>query len=155
MPTAPYRLHPEPLKRSWLERNPLWKIPLGCLTLFVLLAGFAIGVMTIITSSFRHSDVYKQAIVRAAANPQVREQIGEPIKPDWLISGEMHVSGSGGAANLIIPISGPRGRGRVHAFAHKSDGVWRFTWLRVDMGNQSGAIDLLSSQPPGPRDFQP
>ncbi len=42
MATPPYPLHPEPIKKSWLERNPLWKIPLGCLTLFVLLAVFVI-----------------------------------------------------------------------------------------------------------------
>jgi hypothetical protein len=153
MPTAPYPLHPEPMKRSWLERNALWKIPLGCVILLGLLATFGISVMTVITSSFRRSEVYKQAMAQAAASPQVREQIGEPITPAWLISGEMHVSGSGGTANMIIPISGPRGRGRIHAVAQKSGGVWRFTWLRVDVTNQSAAIDLLSSGPSGPREF--
>lgn len=153
MPTAPYPVHPEPMKRSWLERNPLWKIPIGCLVLFVLLAGFALAVMTIITTSSRHSDVYKGAIAQAAANPQVREQIGEPIKPDWLISGEVHVSGSSGSANMIIPISGPHGRGRIHAVARKNAGVWQFTWLQVDVANQSTGIDLLATQPQAPRDF--
>lgn len=153
MTTPPYPLHPEPIKKSWLERNPLWKIPLGCLTLFVLLAAFGIVLMTVITSSFRHSDVYQQAIAQAAANPQVREGIGEPIKPDWLISGELNVSGSSGKANLIIPISGYRGRGRIHAVAQKSGGVWRFAYLQVELANQSASIDLLSIQPPEQRDF--
>jgi hypothetical protein len=141
------------MKKSWIERNALWKIPLGCLTLFVLLAVFAITLLTVITSSFRQSDVYKQAIAQATANPQVREQIGEPIKPDWFISGELNVSGSSGKANLIIPISGPRGRGSIHAVAQKSGGVWRFTYLQVDFANQSSSIDLLSIQPPEQRDF--
>lgn len=141
------------MKRSWLERHPLWKIPVGCLILFVLLAGFAIAVMTVITSSFRHSDVYKQAMAQAATNPQVREKIGEPIKPDWLISGELHVNGNSGSANMIIPISGPQGRARIHAVAQKIGGVWRFTCLRVDLANQAADIDLLTSQPPEPRDF--
>ena len=153
MPTPPYPVHPAPMRKSWLERNPLWKIPLGCLTLFVLLAAFGIILMTVITSSFRHSDVYQQAIAQARANTQVRERIGEPIKPDWLISGELNVSGSNGKANLVIPISGPRGRGRIHAVAEKSDGVWRFTDLQVDFADQSTSIDLLSIQPPEPRDF--
>jgi hypothetical protein len=153
MPTPPYPVHPEPIKKSWLERNPLWKIPLGCLTLFVLIAAFATILATVITSSFRQSDVYKQAIAQATANAQVREQIGEPIKPDWLISGELNVSGSSGKANLIIPISGPRGRGRIHAVAQKSRGIWRFTYLQVDFANQSASIDLLSIQPPEQRDF--
>jgi hypothetical protein len=113
MTTPPYPLHPEPIKKSWLERNPLWKIPLGCLTLFVLIAAFGIILMTVITSSFRQSDVYKLAIAQATANPQVREQIGEPIKPDWLISGELNVSGSSGKANLVIPGIGPT-RPRKH-----------------------------------------
>jgi hypothetical protein len=153
MTTPPYPLHPEPIKKSWLERNPLWKIPLGCLTLFVLLAALGIILMTVITSSFRHSDVYKQAIAQTTANTQVCEQIGEPIKPDWLISGQLNVSGSSGKANLIIPISGPRGRGRIHAVAQKSGGVWRFTYLQVELANQSSSIDLLSIQPSELREF--
>ena len=153
MTTPPYPVHPEPMKKSWLERNPLWKIPIGCLTLFVFLAAFAIILLTIITSSFRHSDVYKQAIAHATANPQVREQIGEPIKPDCLISGELNVSGSSGKANLVIPISGPRGRGSIHAVAQKSGGIWRFTYLQVDLANRSANIDLLSAEPSEKQNF--
>ena len=141
------------MNKSWLERNPLWKIPLGCFTLFVLIAAFAIILMTVITSSFRHSDVYKQAIAQAAANPQVRERIGEPIKPDWLISGEINVSGSSGKANLVIPISGPRGRGSIHAVAQKCGGIWQFTYLQVDVVNQSSGIDLLSAEPSEKQNF--
>jgi amino acid transporter len=141
------------MNKSWLERNPLWKIPLGCFTLFVLIAAFAVILMTVITSSFRHSDVYKHAIAQAAANPQVRERIGEPIKPDWLISGEINVSGSSGKANLVIPISGPRGRGTIHAVAQKSSGSWQFTFLQVDVVNQSTGIDLLSVEPSEKQNF--
>jgi amino acid transporter len=141
------------MNKSWLERRPLWKIPLGCLTLFVLIAAFGIILMTAITSSFPHSDVYKLAIAQASANPQVRVHIGEPIKPAWLISGEMNVSGSSGKANLVIPISGPRGRGSIHAVAQKSGGVWRFTYLQVDVVNQSASIDLLSTEPSQKQDF--
>jgi hypothetical protein len=148
MSTPPYPVHPEPMNKSWLERNPLWKIPFGCLTLLVLLAAFSLFLMTVITSSFRHSDVYKQAIAQATANPQVRKQIGEPIKPDWLISGQLNVSGSSGKATLIIPISGSRGRGRIHAVAQKGGEGWRFTYLQVELANQSAGIDLLSIQPP-------
>ena len=81
MPTPPYPLHPEPLKKSWLERSPLWKIPLGCLILFLLIGIFGSIVMTIITTSFHNSDVYKQAVAKAVENSQVRDAIGEPIHP--------------------------------------------------------------------------
>lgn len=152
MPTPPYPLHPEPLRNSWLERHPLWKIPVGCLTLLLLLAAFGFGLIAAITTSFRHSDVYKEAMARASANPQVRAQIGEPIKSTWPISGQLNVSGSTGNANFSIPISGPRGKGVIRAVAYKS-GVWRFTWLRVSIEGQPADLDLLSVQPPAERDF--
>ena len=106
MTTPPYPLQPQPLRRSWIEQHPNWKIPLGCLTLFLLIAVFVLCLMAVITSAFRSSDVYKQAVAKAGENQQVRNLIGEPVKPAWLISGQLNVSGSTGNANLSIPISG-------------------------------------------------
>ena len=148
MSTPPYPLHPEPVKRSWIERHPLWKIPLGCLTLLFLIFGFGFVLMIVILSSFRHSDVYKQAMTMAAENQQVRDQIGEPIEPGWLISGQLNVNGSSGNADLSIPISGPRGKGNIRAVARKRDGVWTFSWLQVSVTGHSDCINLLSAQPP-------
>jgi hypothetical protein len=59
MATPPYPLNPEPLKKSWLERNPLWKIPLGCLILLLLLGLVGFVLIALISGTFRHSDVYK------------------------------------------------------------------------------------------------
>ena len=88
MLTPPYPLHPAPMQRSWLEQHPCWKIPLGGLTLFFLIGIFASTLITIITMSFHWSDVYKQALAKAADSPQVREQIGEPIKAVQVARGE-------------------------------------------------------------------
>jgi hypothetical protein len=148
MSAPPYSLHPEPIKRSWIEQNPLWKIPLGCLTLILMIGVCGLVVMTIVMGSFHNSDVYKQALAQAEANLQIREQIGEPMKPGWLISGQLNVTGSTGNANLSIPISGPRGSGRIRAVAYKSGEIWRFTCLQVDVSGRSETIDLLSVQPP-------
>lgn len=141
------------MQKNWLERNANWKIPLGCLTLLVLIAAFGALLLTIITESFHHSDVYNQAISRAAASPQVREQLGEPVRPGWFISGQLSVNGSSGKADLSIPISGPRSKGSIRAIASKNAGVWTFTWLQVNVEGHEGAIDLLSSHVPAERDF--
>lgn len=146
MPTAPYPLQPEPLTRSWIERHPLWKIPVGCLTLLLLMAVFGAVALIIISGTFRSSDVYKQAVSQATGNVQVREQIGEPIKAGWFIFGELKYAGDSGHANFSIPISGPRARGSIRVIAHK-DGVWRFTCLLVVVEGQPQPIDLLSIQP--------
>jgi hypothetical protein len=135
------------MRKSWLDLNVGWKIPLGCLTLLFLVGMFVGLLMMVITTSFRSSDVYKQAVALASANEQVHAQIGDPIKADWLISGELKVSNDSGKANLSIPISGSRGRGTIRAVASKSGGVWRFSCLRVIVGGHRSVIDLLSVTP--------
>ncbi len=141
------------MQKSWLERHALWKIPLGCLTLFLLLVVFVAVLFTVITGSFRSSDVYKQAMTRAAASPDVRAEIGEPLHANWLLTGQLNVSGSSGNADLSIPVSGPGGKGVIRAVASKSGGVWRFACLQVSVEGRTGTIDLLSIQPPAARDF--
>ena len=153
MPTPPYPLHPEPVTKNWLERHPLWKIPLGCLTLLLLIGIFGSIVMTIITTSFHNSEVYKQAVAKASKNSQVREAIGEPIHPAWFVSGQLNVAGSTGNANFLIPISGSRGRGTIRAVASRSSGVWRFAYLQVSIEGRSETIDLLSTEPSLQRGF--
>lgn len=152
VPAAPYPLQPEPLTRGWIERHPLWKIPLGCLTLVLLMAALGVLTMVIISTSFRASDVYKQAMSQAAGNLQLRQQIGEPIKPGWFIFGELKFSSTSGHATFAIPVSGSRGRGRIRVIAYKN-GIWRFTCLQVYVEGQSQPIDLLSIQPSPARDF--
>jgi hypothetical protein len=139
------------MRKSWLEQNARWKIPLGCLTLIFLVAMFVALLMTVITTSFRSSDVYKQAMAQAAASEPVRAQIGNPIKADWLIAGELKVNGDRGSANLSIPISGSRGRGTIRAVASKSGGVWRFSSLQVVVAGHRSVIDLLPTADPSDR----
>jgi hypothetical protein len=147
MPKPPYPLHPEPMTRSWLERHPLWKIPLGFLTLIGLLAAYGTFVAAMVTGTIRHSDPYKQAMVLAAGNPQVREQVGEPIQAGWLAFGDLHTNGSAGHANFQIPITGSNGSGRIRVIARRNDYVWRFTCLQVEVSGRVGSIDLLTAVP--------
>jgi hypothetical protein len=147
MPTPPYSLIPQPMQKSWIERHPGAKIALGILTLLLLGVLFVGILMTIITTSMRSSDAYKDALASATENSEVRAAIGEPIKPAWLIAGEIKVSGSAGYANLTIPITGSHGQGVIHAVAAKSEGVWRFSFLAVHVQGHTADIDLLPIQP--------
>jgi len=143
MPTSPYPLVPQPMEKSWLERHPRWKIPLGVLTLLFLMALFGAGVISIVMFSFHHSDVYQQSVAKALANPEVHEQFGEPLRIGWFVSGELHVNGSTGAADLGIPISGPRGTGTIRAVASRNSGVWQFSYLQVIPAGKPCCINLL------------
>jgi len=148
MPNPPYPLNPQPLRKSWIEQHPYAKIALGLLLLFVLMGSFIVILFTIILSSFHGSEVYQQAIARARTDPQVVQELGEPVRPGWLILGELKTSNDTGKADLQIPISGPRGKAQIRAIAEKSEGVWRFSCLQVVVGGKD-PIDLLKSSPPG------
>jgi hypothetical protein len=80
MLSPPYPIQPEAVRKSWLERNPRWKIPLGALILILLVGIFVVGLLAVILTSFQRSDVYRQAVSRVRESPQVREQLGEPIE---------------------------------------------------------------------------
>jgi hypothetical protein len=136
------------MRKSWLERHPHWKILVG----FVVLVLFVAGVLTLVEVAFQHSEVSQQATAMARANPQVQQLLGEPIGVG-IILGNIHINGSAGHADLAIPISGPKGKGAIHAVANKRGEAWRYVFLQVNVKGQSEVIDLLSAQPPPDRAF--
>ena len=149
MTKPPYPLIPEPVQKSWIERHPHWKILVG----FLLLVLFVAGVLVLVEVAFQNSEVSKQAAAIARGNPQVRQLLGEPITVGRIILGNIHINGSAGHAELAIPISGPKGKGVIHAVANERAEVWRFAFLQVDVDGQGEPIDLLSVQPSPLREF--
>lgn len=122
--------------RSWWRRNLKWVIPAGCLALLAL---FALLVFTLM----RHTDVCREALARAEANPQVRAELGEPIREGWWVLGRIKMSGPSGYANLAIPLKGSRKDGTLYAMAHKSAGIWKYDTLEVAVEGQPGRISLV------------
>ncbi len=142
MPTAPYPLQPTPINKSWLDRHPLWKIPLGFLILLAMvLLGAAPNIINL--ASIRHSDVYKQVVGRAEMHPELRQLLGEPIQPGWLAYGEVRVRQGRGVARLLIPISGPKGKATIHVVATGAMGIWWYQTLTAEVSGQPAPIELL------------
>jgi Cytochrome oxidase complex assembly protein 1 len=140
---------PNPPK-GWFDRNWKWVLPVGCLGFVLLASAFVGGIFLLVETSFRHSDAYTQALARVEADPQVIAGIGQPLKAGWLISGNINVSGSSGHSDLSIPISGPRGKGKIHVVASKNAGVWRFETLEVAIDGERERIDLLQEDRQAP-----
>jgi Cytochrome oxidase complex assembly protein 1 len=140
---------PNPPK-GWFDRNWKWLLPVGCLGFVVLASAFVGGIFLLVETSFRNSDAFAQAMARAQANPQVIAGTGQPLRAGWLISGSINVSGSSGHADLSIPISGPKGEGKIYAVARKSSGVWQFETLQVEVEGQPERIDLLQKDRQAP-----
>jgi hypothetical protein len=115
---------------------------IGFLGILVLVAGMIGGILFLITSSFKSSPVYVQAMQAAQSDPNVIETLGTPIQSGWFIMGSLEEQGLSGDANLTIPISGPRKSGTLYASARKGNGVWQFYTLAVKVDGQDQVITL-------------
>jgi hypothetical protein len=129
--------------KSWLARK--WKLLVGLLVVLLVL-GIAVvfGIISLVMSSIKGSDVATEAMARARSNPTVVQHLGLPIGEGWLVSGSINVSTGSGDADLSLPISGPKGKGTIYVTAQKSGGVWRYTLMQAAIAGTAEKIDLLS-----------
>jgi len=147
---------PVPKRTSWWSRNWKWFVPVITLAV-VLIVGFVVGIFALVFGIMKSSDAYKMAVLRASNSPQVVAAIGRPIKEGTFTAGSIHVTNETGEANLIIPISGPKGQGNIHVGATKSGSMWTFYKLYVVVDGSGQQIDLLElgeQSPPASGDPQ-
>jgi hypothetical protein len=139
--------------KGWLARR--WKLLLGVLVaLMVLGIAGVFGILTLIMSAIKGSDVAKEGMTRARSNPAVVQYLGTPIEEGWLVSGSINVSDGSGDANLSLPISGSKGKGTLYVIAQKSAGTWTYSLMQAAIEGSGQRIDLLAqssmSQAPAP-----
>ena len=135
-------------KSNWWKRNWKWFVPLGCFTVALVFLAFTGSIVLIVFSAMKSTDVYKQALARAKADPAVIEALGSPIKEGFLLSGNTNVNGAAGESNLAIPISGPKGKGTIYVSATKALGQWNYSGLVVEVTQTHQRIDLLHKPAP-------
>jgi hypothetical protein len=133
---------------NWWKRNWKWFVPLGCFTVALLFLAFIGLIVVIVFSAMKSTDVYREALARAKADPAVIEALGSPIKDGFLVSGNTNVTGASGESNLAITISGPNGKGTIYVSANKSLGQWNYSGLVVEVGQTHERIDLLKKSAP-------
>lgn len=138
-PAPPAPGAPPPPKSSGCLK---WSL-IGCGIVIVLGVAFCAVLMFFVFGAMKRSNVYKEAVARAQNDPRVKAVLGEPVEPGWWSSGSIHFENGSGNADMNIPISGPKGSGRIHAVATIEDGNLKFE--RLSMKPESGdRIDLLS-----------
>lgn len=140
--TSPDAAAPRPNRRL---RSSKWFAPSCCGSILVLVAAFVFSLTFFIFAAIRRSDVYKEALDKATANPQVRAELGEPIKEGWWVNGHLRTSGPTGKAAITTPLKGSRKDGTLYAVAHKSAGQWTYDRLEVEVDGRAERIKLLDA----------
>jgi len=107
-----------PRRESWWGRNWLWVLPTGCFVLFVFAVACVLSTVFSVYRAVQSTPIYREALERARANPQVVARLGKPIKADFSFSGNLNLnsnrSGTSGNADITIPIHGPKGKAQIH-----------------------------------------
>jgi len=106
---------------------------------------FVLVIFLVVFGAMKSTDVYKHALATATKDPAVVEALGTPIKEGMFMSGHTNVDGASGQAELAIPISGPKGNGKIYVAATKSAGRWNYTTLEVEVAGTDRRIDLLEA----------
>src|SRR5208282_21963 len=131
-------------RKGWFSRNWKWLVP----ALLVVFVGLPIAILGSVFAAIRSSDAAKESLLRAQSNPLLVQKLGTPIEEGWLVSGNINVSGSSGDADLAVPISGPKAKGKIYVTAHKSAGVWRYSVMTAAIEGSDQTINLLSDATP-------
>ena len=117
------------------------KIGLGVAT---AAGAFIALVLAIVEGSIKSSEVYQLSLTKAQTAGPVAEYIGQPFRQGWLVSGSLSEAvGGTGEAVLSIPISGPKGSGRLHVEARRQAGSWSFRALQLEVDGRESEFDLL------------
>jgi hypothetical protein len=133
-------LTPTAARKGWFSRNWKWLVPV----LFTVFVVFPLALLGLVFAAMKNSDVAKESLLRAQANPLVVQKLGTPIQEGWLVSGSINVSTTSGDADLAVPISGPKGQGKVYVTAHKNAGAWEYQVMLAAIEGSDQRINLLS-----------
>jgi Cytochrome oxidase complex assembly protein 1 len=117
-------------------------LAIGCSVILVLGFIAMVGLFVFVFSVIKRSDVYREAYTRATSDPRVIAALGTPIEKGWWVIGSVKIDDNSGTANIDFPISGPKGKARIHATASYDGSAWTYSSLVV-RPEAGGEIDIL------------
>jgi Cytochrome oxidase complex assembly protein 1 len=155
MPPLPPGSIPPPYspvqKSGWFSRNWKWFIPTLFIVIFVLPLSLCGGLVYVVMASLKNSDVARESLARAQANPALIEKLGTPIQMGAWVGGSVNSTPADGNAELVMPLMGPKGSGVLAVTARKTAGEWHYLVMTVTIQG-GGNVNLLKEAEQRQRD---
>ena len=130
--------------KSWFSKNKKWVFPAsGCLTIIVLGFIFAGVMIAQLTSHFKSTTPYKEAMSIVQNDAKAIELLGEPIVNEDDIDGAFKYEDGIGSADFEIPVEGSKSEGTLYVAAKKEGDTWTFQILKLMEEKTAVEIDLL------------
>jgi hypothetical protein len=133
--------------RSWWGRNWKWFVPVVCILPLITCAGVCTGLVGGAFGVLKSSWAYTEGVALAQNNPTVIAELGKPIEPSWMVTGNINVNGNSGNATLVIPLSGPKNKGVLFVTATQKGEAWSFEQAEVLINGRADKINLLPEKP--------
>jgi hypothetical protein len=126
------------------RKRRTWVIVLSIFAgLALLIVLFVAGLAVVVFAAIRSSEPYQHAIQSATHDARAVSLLGAPVQAGWYVTGSENVSGGFGKADLAVPVTGSRRKGRVYVVATKSAGHWRYATLELKVDGQQDRLNLL------------
>ena len=138
-----------PSQRGWWGRNWKWVIPVGCILPLLVCCGGVTLSFYFVVSALKSSEVYRDAVAQAKANPQVKAALGEPISEGFMPNGSIETKGDTGSVNMVISLSGPKGSGKLNVIASMINNKWVYSKLEFVATDSESPINLLAKKADG------
>ncbi len=111
----------------------------GCLWAFTVLVLIIVGGGAVIAggmawlfNSLTKSEAALQALKRANDTPAVSAKLGTPIVRGTFATGSYAINSNGsGEADLDVPVSGPKGSGRLLIVGKRTDHRWSYSRIAL------------------------
>jgi hypothetical protein len=144
-------------QKGWFARNWMWLVPVGCLVPILCCGGFGAVTWFGVTKLIQNSDAYLQAVARVTSDAEVTEAFGGTVAPGSFLQGEVKDNNGESTADFQVPLTGPKGEGRLFVRGSSRGGQWTYTRLEVqtpagktiDLLSKGGGADLDRLPPPG------
>lgn len=127
-------LVPQP---SWWKRNWKWALPIGgCLTLIIGAVILFSSIYFGVTGIMEGSQPYEHAFELINKDEDLIELLGSPIEKNGMVQGNINWKNGNKSAKMMVPIAGPKAKGKLFIDATGQGDEWNYHEIRVEVNEQ-------------------
>ena len=127
-------LVPQP---SWWKRNWKWVVPVGgCFTLIIGLVILFSSIYFGVNKVMEDSQPYEYALKLINEDDALVKVLGSPITKDGMFQGNISWVNGNKVAKIVVPIAGPKGKGKLYIDATGEGDEWNYHEIRIEVNNQ-------------------
>ena len=133
-------------KKSWLNRNWKWLIPLLVLFSGIALIGTIAGnEITNVVTVYAESEIYEDAVEIANKNEEVKQKLGdlEPIDFLDIAEGVVKYSNNNNSIAISVRVKGSKGRGKIDISANRKQNKWEYKRIQIRIKRPKVTIKIL------------